>query len=175
MELSSKKIIIEVDKNDLIEQDKRENVIRVVHFSLGEENYCVDIFQIKEVILFGDVTKVPLAPDFVIGVISLRGEIIPLFDIRSFFGLKDSQDQKYARVIVTEIDGCLLGILVDRIIGTIEIEQSSIQPPLSTIESTLVEYTKGQIQLNHIILIFLDLEKILRCQKMENLKKGDRK
>jgi purine-binding chemotaxis protein CheW len=116
-----------------------------------------------------------LAPAFVLGVISLRGQIMPLFDIRSFFGLQSRDQKAQERVIVIEIDGCYVGILIDNIEGTIEIEQADVQPPLATIESRSLEYTKGHIQRGEKILIFLDMENILRSEEIESLKKGVRR
>ena len=172
MPKGEKKIIIEVDENELLEQENKKETVRVLSFSLGGEGYCIKIAQAKEVIKSPPVTKVPNTPQFVVGVINLRGEIISVVDIRYFFGLEQKEKTKDIRVIISDAAGSPVGIIIDKIKDTINIEKESIQPPLSTIKGKLAEYTEGQVQLKKEILTLLDLEKVLRCEEMENLRKG---
>ena len=165
-----KKIIIETDDTEQVKEEAG-NIVRVLSFSFGNENYCVYIKEAKEVLKFTQVTKVPNTPEFILGVINLRGEIIPLIDIRYFLGLEDSGRKQDARVLVTDVGGASVSILVDRIKGTLKIKEASIQPPLATLKGKVAEYTKGQIQLDKEILVFLDLEKILNCEEIKRLKK----
>lgn len=169
---NNNKIIIEADEGEFAEQKGERKTLRVLSFSIGGENYCIDINEAKEIIKLNRVTKVPNTPEFIAGVMNLRGEIISLIDIRNFFGLNESKRIEDGRVIATDIKGPLIGILIDKINETFEIEESSIQPPLSTSNGEAVEYTKGQVQLKEKILVFLDLDKILGCKDIEKLSQG---
>ncbi|RKY41559.1 MAG: hypothetical protein DRP85_05815 [Candidatus Makaraimicrobium thalassicum] len=164
-----KKTIIEVDESELLGQKEAKKTIRVLAFCLSGENYCIDIKDAREVVRFTSVAKVPNMPEFIVGVINFHGEIISLIDIRYFFGLVEPRGKEDVRIIVTDIKGSLMGILVDRVKGLIDIEEALIQPPLATIKGRLAEYTRGQIQLDREILMLLDLGKILGCEEMNAL------
>ena len=168
----TEKIILEVDDSELEEVKVEKKTKRVLAFSLGGENYCVDIDQAKEVIRPPEITRVPNTPEFIVGIINLRGEIIAVVDIRHFFGLQIQEKSKDIRVIVTDVGGSAVGILVDKVEATLDIEEDLIQPPLATLKKELLNYTKGQAQYGDKILIILDLGKILKCEEIENLKKG---
>ena len=160
----------QADESEVIDREKNKKKVRVLSFSLGEENYCIDIKSAKETIKFSRITRVPNAPKFIVGVINLRGEIIPLIDIGYFFALKELEKREDSKVIISDINGPLTGILVDKIKNTLDIEQDLIQSPLATIKDSLAEYTKGQVQLDKEILIFLDLKKVLSCEEINRLK-----
>jgi purine-binding chemotaxis protein CheW len=164
------KIIIEVEENDIDEKESaKKSTLRVLSFSLGEENYCIHIPKVKEVIRLSDITRIPLAPSFAKGVINLRGEIVSVLDIREFFGLAQSEKITDPRIIITDAAGYSVGILADSIEGTIDIEEELIQEPLATLKQELRVYTKGQVQLGDKILIILDIEKVLNCEQIEKL------
>ena len=99
----TEKIILEVDDSELEEVKVEKKTKRVLAFSLGGENYCVDIDQAKEVIRPPEITRVPNTPEFIVGIINLRGEIIAVVDIRHFFGLQIQEKSKDIRVIVTDV------------------------------------------------------------------------
>jgi len=170
---NKKKVILEVDESEFEEQQKKKDTIRVLAFSLADENYCVDISQVKEVVRIAQVTKFPNVPEFVIGAMNLRGEILSLVDIRYFFGLEQTGKTQSTRVVVTDVIGSLVGIVVDKMKGTLQIEEEAIQPPLATLRGKTSEYTKGQIHFDENILALLDLEKILKCEEIERLRKGE--
>ncbi len=163
-------IMRQAEESELIDRQKNKKKVRVLSFSLGEENYCIDIKSAKETVKLSRITRVPNAPKFIVGVINLRGEIISLVDIRYFFALKELQKKEDAKVIISDINGPLIGVLVDKIKNTLDIEQGHIQSPLATIKDSLAEYTKGQVQLDKKILIFLDLKKVLSCKEINRLK-----
>lgn len=168
-----RKIIIEADRIEPDEKQTRKKTMRILSFLLAGENYSVDIRQAREITKVSYVTGVPNTPSFIIGVMDLRGEIISLIDIRNLLGLTEKLRIEKAAVIVTDIAGSLVGIVIDEIGETLDIEEESIQPPLATIDSKVAEYTKGQVQLKGEILSLLDLGKILKCEEIENLRKGE--
>lgn len=167
------KIIIDLDADDFEEQfSSKGPAIRVLKFTLANETYCIPITQVKEVMRVPEITKVPVAPSFVKGIINLRGEVISVLDIREFFGLQESQNITEPRIVITDAAGYVVGILVDGTQGTDDIEESSIQEPIATLRQELRGYTMGQIQSGDDILTFLDMEKVLKCDEIERLKKG---
>jgi len=165
------KIIIEVEEAQLPIQKK--NTVRVLAFSLGLEYYCIAIHQAKEVLALPEITRIPNCAQFVTGVINLRGEIIALIDLRYFLGLGEREKNKEARVVITDTIGSLTAVLVDSVEGTVDIEERLIQPPLATLPEKVAVHTKGHVQFGNKILIFLDLEKVLRCEEIERLRRGE--
>lgn len=168
----SEKIYIESEDDELPEEQSQKKLLRVLVFSLGKENYCLDIRQAKEVMKMPETTRVPNVPAFVIGAANLRGEIISILDLHYFFGLEPQGKSQEVRVIVTDLSGEAVGLRVDRVQDTIGIDETEIQAPLATLKGKLANYTKGQVTRGNDILVFLDLEKILQSEELQNLRKG---
>ena len=166
------KIYISSEDDELSDEVSHKKLLRVLVFSLGKENYCVDVRQAKEVMKMPETTRVPNVPAFVIGVANLRGEIISILDMHYFFGLEPQGKSQEVRVIVTDLTGDSVGLRVDRVKDTIGIDEAEIQAPLATLKGRLAGYTKGQVTHGEDILIFLDLEKVLQCDEIKNLRKG---
>ena len=167
------KIFIDADNGDEESVNEEKKTVRVLVFGLGGESYCVDIRNIKSVVRIDSVTRVPNMPEFIVGVMNLRGEIISVIDIRNLFGLPQKKRTARGRVIVTEAWGSQVGIIADDVKQAIDIEESSIQPPLATISEKLASYTIGQIQMKDEIIIMLDLDRVLRSEEIERIKKGE--
>lgn len=171
MDEKQAKIVVEVDGDQFHEGEETE-VFRVLSFYLKDELYAIDIISAKEVVRPAAITRVPNVPKFVVGVMNLRGEIVPIFDIRSFFGVEQEKKSEGKRIIITDISGSLLGICVDKIFGTYDVSADDVQPHLSTIKGVVAEYTKGQIKRGEDIVVFLDLKKVLNCEEIRRLKQG---
>jgi len=99
---------------------------QLISFSMGNEDYGVDIQTVKEVIRFKAITRLPKAPDFVKGVINLRGDIIPIIDLRERFGMEQKEYTDMTRVIVVEVDGRSIGTVVDSVSHVIRIARRLI-------------------------------------------------
>ena len=167
------KIYINSEDDELPEDRSQKKTLRVLVFSLGRENYCVDVRQAKEVMKMPETTRVPNVPAFVLGVANLRGEIISILDIHYFFGLEPQGKSQEVRVIVTDLTGEAVGLRVDRVKDTIEIDEDDVQVPLATLKGNLAAYTKGQVARGEEILIFLDFQTVLQCEDIRNLRKGE--
>jgi purine-binding chemotaxis protein CheW len=161
------KITIESEDEPFKEKVARDT-LRVVGFSLNEEDYCFEITEVKKVFTPGIVTRVPNAAPFVKGVTNLHGTTIPLIDIRPFLGLAGGEVTPTSKVIVAEIKDGWVGIVVDKIYEAREIQKDSIQPPLATLQGKLLELTRGQIQSDSGITALLDLDKILRSEEFQH-------
>ena len=171
--MPEEKIIIETDEFQDEYSDSKKNSIRVLAFGLGGENYCAEIHQIRSVVRVESITRIPNAPDFVVGVTNLRGQILPVIDIRSFFGLAQKKRTEKSRVIVSDVTGSAIGIMVDEVRQAMEIDETLIQPPLATVSEKLAAYTKGQVEVQDAIIIILDFEKVLRSEEIERIRKGE--
>ena len=161
------KIIIE-SEDERFEEQVAKDTLRLLAFSLNEENYCIDITEAIKVFTPGIVTRVPNTPPFVKGVANLHGTIIPLIDIRPFLGLAGGEVTQTSKMIVTEMEDGWVGIVVDKIFEAREIEKDSIQPPLVTLQGKILELTLGQVQSELGIMAFLALKKILGLEEFRH-------
>ena len=146
-----------------------KHFVKMLSFTLASETYCIDVNDIREMIDVGHITKVPHMPDFVVGAMNVRGEITTILDIKKLIGLELVVESSSPKIILTDIIGSLVGILADSINGTINIEQSSIQPVPGCIDSNLPGYIKGQVKLNNKLLIVLNIKSVLSSEKIKML------
>lgn len=137
---------------------------QIVTFKLAAEEYGVDITKVQEIILLGDITRVPEVPEFIEGVINLRGNVIPIVDLRKRFRLKQIDRNEETRIIVVNVKSKVIGIVVDAVNEVLRIGQSEIEPPPATISGVGKEYLKGLVKLDKRLLILLDIESILTLE-----------
>ena len=145
------------------------NTLKLVGFYLGPEEYAVDILKIKEIKLMQEITNVPKAPDFVEGVINLRGDIVPIIDLKKKLNLGAAELNEESKIVVVEIDTKMEGVIVDEVSEVIEIEDSKLSPPPPIIGGIEAEYLKGVGKLGDRLLILLDLDKILTLEEKNQL------
>lgn len=139
-------------------------------FFLGDEEYAIDILIIKEIIGIMDITFVPRTDDYIRGIISLRGAIIPVFDLRKRLGLRETGYSDKNRIIVISIDGELIGITVDGVAEVMKIRGLDIEPTPSTISGIDAEYIRGICRYKGRIVILLDIIRLLKLQEGKNLR-----
>lgn len=154
------------DKEEI--QDNQE--IQIVVFELANEMYGIEIPDVHEIIRMQEITELPRTPEFIKGVINLRGRIIPVIDLRERFGVLCSDYTKATRIIVSEVSNQMIGMIVDGVSEVLQIPIESIEPPpmvSSTVES---EYLSGIAKFNDRLIIMIDLEKVL--SKKERLSLG---
>ena len=136
-------------------------------FFLGREEYGVDVRLVQEIIRVSEITQVPRAPDFIKGVINLRGRIIPVVDLKRKLGLGDVEVARQSRIVVVKIKERLIGLLVD---GASQV----LKVPISTIEAAPDEVTeidttaiRGVAKLTGRLIILMDLNKTLALELRE--------
>jgi len=144
-------------------------LLQLVTFSIGEEEFGVDILSVQEIIRMMDITKVPRAPDFVEGVINLRGKVIPIIDLRKRFGLSTRDHDKHTRIIVIEINNMIVGFVVDSVSEVLRIPASTVEPPPPVVSGLESEYISGVGKLEDRLLILLDLNKLLSGEEQDML------
>jgi purine-binding chemotaxis protein CheW len=144
-------------------------LLQLVTFSIGEEEFGVDILSVQEIIRMMDITKVPRAPEFVEGVINLRGKVIPIIDLRRRFGLSTRDHDKHTRIIVIEINNMIVGFVVDSVSEVLRIPASTVEPPPPVVSGLESEYISGVGKLEDRLLILLDLNKLLSGEERDLL------
>jgi purine-binding chemotaxis protein CheW len=158
-----------------IAESKDEALKGLVTFKIGEEEFGVDLLTVQTIIRMTEPTRVPKSPDFVEGVINLRGSIIPVIDFRKKFNLPKKEVEKDTRIIVTEIDQKVIGFIVDSVSEVLRIPTSSIEPPPPIIAGIDSEYISGVGKLEDRLLILVNLNKLLsETEKKEVTQLEDR-
>ena len=150
-------------------QRRDDELLQLVTFSTGDEEFGVDILRVQEIIRTMAITKVPKAPEFVEGVINLRGKVIPIIDLRRRFGLSARGHDKHTRIIVIEINNMIVGFVVDSVSEVLRIPASTVEPPPPVVAGLESEYISGVGKLHDRLLILLDLDKLLSHDDLESL------
>jgi purine-binding chemotaxis protein CheW len=135
--------------------------MQLVVFDLTPEAYGVDIGTVREIIRVQEITHVPNAPDFVEGVINLRGKVIPVVDLRKRFGLAAHEETKDSRIVVVDIGGEDIGIRVDAVTEVLRISADTVAPASSIITTADSYYILGIAKLGERLIILLNLDKVL--------------
>lgn len=143
--------------------------LQVVTFNLGKEEFAVPILQIQEINRLVEITRVPKSPNFVEGVINLRGKVIPVLDLRKRFGLQESELGKFARIVVVNMDGRMVGLIVDSVSEVLRLSESGVEPPPPIVAGVESEYIRGLGKIDGRLLILLDLSKILTSDEHREL------
>jgi Chemotaxis signal transduction protein len=149
-----------------------DTLFQLVTFSIGEEEFGVDILKVQEIIRTMEITKVPRAEVFVEGVINLRGKVIPIIDLRRRFGLATRPHDKHTRIIVIEIVDMIVGFVVDSVSEVLRIPTSTVEPPPPVVGGVGSDYISGVGKLEDKLLILLDLDKLLSRECLNTLLKG---
>lgn len=155
-------------------EEIKEELIQLVLFKLGEEEFGVNILQAREIEkLDQGLTRVPKAPSFVEGVINLRGEIIPIVDLRKRFGLTLPPLGYDSRVIIVEVQEALVGMLVDAVVEVIRIPVSAVEPPPPITKGVESQYLSGVAKIGERLIVLLNLERALSPEESKELAEAD--
>ncbi len=138
---------------------------QLISFAIGDDDYGVNIQTVKEVIRHREITRLPKAPAFVKGVINLRGDIIPILDLRERFGMEQKEYTGMTRVIVVEIDGRSIGTVVDSVSHVIRIDEGQIEPPPPCVGKISEEYIRGVGKVGEKLIVLLNIDRILTSEE----------
>ncbi|PKM78854.1 MAG: chemotaxis protein CheW, partial [Firmicutes bacterium HGW-Firmicutes-13] len=118
--------------------------IQLVVFNLHGEEFGVDIKQVKEVLKLTQVTHLPHTAEYIQGVINLRGDVIPVINLRKRFGIPDDEEDKTSsRIIIVEIEGDLVGLIVDSVSEVLRLSTEAVESPSSTVAGSKSEFLEG--------------------------------
>jgi len=145
-----------MEENTLVNSE-----IQLVVFKLGRENYGVSILQVQEIKRMTDITRVPHAPEYIKGVINLRGSVLPVIDLKKCLELPPNDDTDSTRIVIVKVEEILFGVIVDAVSEVAPIDSSSIEPPTSVVSGVNNQYLSGVGKLEDRLIIMLNLEKII--------------
>jgi purine-binding chemotaxis protein CheW len=145
-----------------------DQIVQIVSFSLlNDVEYGINILSIHEILKVIDITRLPNTPPFIKGVINLRGNVIPVVNIRRRFGYKETKITDESRIIVVGINGKLVGLLVDCVFQVFRIPMKDINSPSELIEGVSAEYIHGVGRLKDRLIIILKLDNMLFTEEIE--------
>ncbi len=140
-------------------------LLQLVGFHIGDEEFCLDILRVQEIIRVQQLTRVPNSPDAMDGVMNLRGKIIPVIALRKRFGLEPAPSSKNARIVVVEVKGTVLGLIVDSVSEVLRIPADTVVPPPQLGQSRQ-EYVSGVGKLDDRLLILLDVDRLMSADEL---------
>lgn len=144
-------------------------ILQLVTFRLDNEEFGVDILKVQEINKMIEITRIPNAPPFIEGVINLRGKIIPIVDLRKRLGFDGKSYDKSTRIIVVELDGTVLGFIVDSVSEVLRISANTVEPPPPLVAGIESEYIEGVGKLDNRLLILLELKKVFSMSDKRDL------
>ena len=145
------------------------NIVRYLQFSLGNENYAIDLMGLKEVIPLPETTELPNCPPYYVGIMNLRGHIISIIDLRKKLNIKRSEEELEEAVIIVELQGVSLGLVVDTIGRVLNIEESQVTSVPEVSSQLNAQYINGVYQGDDFLTIILDIEKILKIKEITEM------
>ena len=143
--------------------------LQIVGFRIGRETFGVPISLVHEIVRVPEITSVPDSPGFVEGVINLRGKIISVVDLRKRFGEAITPANRKNRILVTAVDGKLVGLIVDAASEVLKISENDIGPPPGVFSEDEVHYVTGVGKHQGRLIILIDLNKILQKGELRRL------
>ena len=149
--------------------DVNDEVLQWVTYRLGDETYGINVMQVQEVLRHTDIAPVPGAPEYVLGIINLRGNVVTVIDTRTRFGLEPAETTESTRIVIIESDEQVVGIMVDSVAEVVYLRSSEIDgaPNVGTEES--VRFIQGVSNRDGELLILVDLNKLLSDEEWEEV------
>jgi|Deesub1362A_J573_1020465.scaffolds.fasta_scaffold00398_39 purine-binding chemotaxis protein CheW len=138
-----------------------DNILQLVTFSLGNEEYAVDILKVQEINRMTEIAKVPNAPHYVEGLINLRGRVIPVISLRKRFGLKEKDSDERSRIMIMDIQGITIGLVVDSVSEVLRIPAATVEPTPPIASDISTEFIKGIAKLDDRLIILIDMDRLI--------------
>ena len=163
------------ERTDQVMEALEDREGKYLTFSLADEEYGIGILKIKEIIGMMPITSVPRTPEFVKGVINLRGKVIPVLDLRVRFGMEEIDYTERTCIIVVEIEGpigtVMIGIVVDSVSEVLNIKGDDTEDTPAFGASINTDYILGMAKMEGVVKILLDIDKVLSTQEISMLDK----
>ncbi len=138
------------------------DLLQLVSFKVGTEEFGVDILKVQEINRMLKITKVPNAPEFVEGVVNLRGRIIPVIDLRKRLSIENKEHDNKTRIIVVDINGNIVGFIVDEVNEVLRISKDIIENPPELVSQIDSDFITSVAKLEDRLIILLDLDNLLK-------------
>ncbi|HEB76216.1 MAG TPA: chemotaxis protein CheW [Nitrospirae bacterium] len=143
-------------------RETKGEVLQLASFRLGEEEYAIDISAVQEINRMTEITKVPNSPPYIEGVLNLRGRIIPAVNLRKKFGLPEREYDRHTRIMVVDVEGTMVGLIVDAVSEVLRISPETIEPAPEMSAGVNSKYIRGVGKVNGRLVILLDLERLFK-------------
>jgi purine-binding chemotaxis protein CheW len=145
------------------------SIMQLILFKVGSESFGVDIGLIKEIVPYQDITPVPDSYDFVEGIFNLRGKIVTVIDMRKRLHAPTATREKATRIIILDLDGKLMGMIVDSASEIIRVTADQIGPPPELINEAGAGYITGVVHIGARLIVLLDLRRVLSSEDVGRL------
>lgn len=159
-----------MEQNEKAVENYFDSEIQLIIFSINNVEYAIDISNIIEIIQFMSLSPLPNAPDFIEGVINLRGKVIPIVDLRVRFQSFIRENTRKTKIMIASIQDKEIGLIADTVTDIIGISAGQIEPTLPVIHGLKMEYIKGIARLNKRLIVIVNIEKILSSKEKIILK-----
>ncbi len=156
-------------REDFSEEDQ---LMQLVGFNIGTELFGVSILMVQEIIRSAPITTVPNSPDFIEGIINLRGNIVPVIDLRKRLNIyREDMDYEKSWILILNVNDRVTGFIVDFVTKVLKIDENTVEPPPDIVVAGLEsQYIRGVCKLDENLLILLDFDRILRIEEFKKLK-----
>ncbi|ABC31840.1 MULTISPECIES: chemotaxis protein CheW [Hahella] len=142
-------------------QSSEDPILQYVTFKLDHETYGINVMQIQEVLRYTEIAPVPGAPDYVLGIINLRGNVVTVIDTRKRFGLSEAEVSDHTRIVVIEVDNQVVGILVDSVAEVVYLRQSEMETAPNVGNEESAKFIQGVCNKNGELIILVEFEKMM--------------
>ncbi len=162
---------LEINEDDIAEQAKKSaNKMQFLSFTLGDEEYGVDILRVQEIRSWEPVSRIPNVPSYEKGVVNLRGAIVPIIDLRERFGLGHIEYSPLTVVVILqailEDRSCVMGVVVDAVSNVVDVDKSTIQNSPDFGAKVSTEFINGLTSVDNKMVMLLDVDKLLTLEQV---------
>ncbi|SHF90340.1 chemotaxis protein CheW [Ornithinibacillus halophilus] len=147
-----------------------EEYIKIIVFKLREQHFGVDVQQVLSIEKYQEITSVPRTSDFIKGIINLRGETIPVIDLKERLQLESTELTEQTRILIVQAQDVQVGLIVDAATDVLDIDHSSIEQPPNIIGGVKDTFLGGVAKLKEELLLLVDLEQILNFEESNEIK-----
>lgn len=153
----------------MAEETRIVEEVQLVVFSLGREEFAVEVTQVREIMRMEEITRMPKSPSFVEGIINLRGQIIAVIDLAKRLNLQSGEQTGETRIIVVEADQIKVGMIVDSVSEVLRVSSEAIEVTPTLAAEVAVDYLQGVVKQDNRLIILLDLTKVLSLEEISRL------
>ncbi len=153
----------------MADDTKAAEELQLVVFSLGREEFAVEVTQVREIMRMEEITRMPKSPNFVEGIINLRGQIIAVVELAKRLNLEIGEKSSDTRIIVVEAEDIKVGMIVDAVSEVLRVSADAVEPSPTLAIDVSAAYLQGVVKQDNRLIILLDLTKVLSLQEMAGL------
>ena len=153
----------------MADEAKLAGEMQLVVFSLGREEFAVEVAQVREIMRMEEITRMPKTPHYVEGIINLRGQIIAVIDLGKRLNLEDAERGSEARIIVVEAKDIKVGMIVDSVSEVLRVDANAVEPSPTLATDVSAAFLQGVVKQDNRLIILLDLTKVLSLEEIEGI------